>query len=97
MSKDTAELKAEFSQRRVNGSQLGGGVLKSLGLELGELLLCRVVSFSADPTLVLEAAEELVVVPSDGGGEVTKAGELAPGLQTEVLEGSGEHLWGEEG
>ena len=43
-------------------------------------------------TLVFQANDEVVVLPSDGGGEVTKTAGLAAGTHLQVLEGEGHDL-----
>lgn len=55
-------------------------------------LLGLVVSQSLGFTLSLETLKELVVVPSDRGGEVTKAARLAAGGDLQVLQGQRHNL-----
>ena len=55
-------------------------------------LLGLVVSLAAGFTLVLQAHEELLVLPADGLGEVTQAAGLAAGAHLEGGQGLGQDL-----
>lgn len=63
-----------------------------LGLELVELDFSVVESGGFNFTASLEAAQQLVVSPADGGGEVTEAAVLAASLQAKSADGAGHNL-----
>ena len=61
----------------------------SLGFELGQSLLALVEGLGADLAFLFELLDNILVLPTDLGGNATEAGVLATGLEAENTEGLG--------